>query len=127
MPGPATPRYPTHRLKEWNTVNNKPSPQLGAATALVQLLSENPHLPMLDWTLPEDGGPLAGVVVNAGVDMRPVVDQYAAVLGGEVREFEFVGSAGRMYSASLYVTWRDVRIQVKGICAAAAHTMAVAA
>ncbi|MGW1546651.1 hypothetical protein [Streptomyces sp. NPDC002346] len=103
-----------------------PIPQLGAATALVQLLSENSHLPLVDWSLPEDGGSLSGLVVNAGVDMRPVVDQYAAVLGGEVREFEYVGSAGRMYSASLFVTWRDVRIQVKGICAASAHA-AVAA
>ncbi|MER6607321.1 hypothetical protein ABT282_15765 [Streptomyces sp. NPDC000927] len=107
---------------------NNPIPQLGAATALVQLLTENPHLPLLDWSLPEDGGPLMGVVVNASVDMRPVIDAYAAVLGGRVRELEFVGSAGgRMYSASLYVTWRDVRIQVKGICSAATHTMAVAA
>ncbi|MEU9760237.1 hypothetical protein AB0D98_10815 [Streptomyces sp. NPDC047987] len=108
-------------------MNNKPIPQLGAATALVQLLTENPHLPVLDWSLPEDGGPLTGVVLNPAVDMRPVIDAYAAVLGGVVRELEFVGSAGRMYSASLYVTWRDVRIHVKGICAAAAHTMAVAA
>ncbi|MEU3219985.1 hypothetical protein [Streptomyces sp. NPDC006971] len=108
-------------------MNNNPIPQLGAATALVQLLSENPHLPLLDWTLPEDGGPLSGVVVNPGVDMRPVVGAYAEVLGGEVRELEFVGSAGLMYSASLFVTWRDVRIQVKGICAAAVHAMAVAA
>ncbi|MEV6102673.1 hypothetical protein [Nocardia sp. NPDC051981] len=108
-------------------MNNKPIPQLGAATALVQLLAENPHLPLLDWTLPEGGGPLMGVVVNAGVDMRPVVGAYAEVLGGEVRELEFVGASGRMYSASLYVTWRDVRIQVKGICSAATRAMAVAA
>ncbi|WP_326768586.1 hypothetical protein OG978_32345 [Streptomyces sp. NBC_01591] len=108
-------------------MNNKPSPQLGAATALVQLLSENPHLPMLDWTLPEGGAPLMGAIVDAGVDMRPVVAAYAEVLGGTIRELEFIGSAGLMYSASLYVTWRDVRIQVKAICSVSACTMAVAA
>ncbi|MFF4662002.1 hypothetical protein [Streptomyces sp. NPDC001282] len=108
-------------------MNNNPIPQLGAATALVQLLTENPHLPLLDWTLPEDGGPLVGVIVNPSVDMRPVVGAYAEVLGGEVRELEFVGSEGRMYSASLYVTWRDARIQVKGICSATTRAMAVAA
>lgn len=103
-----------------------PIPQLGAATALVQLLSENSHLPLVDWSLPDNGGPLTGIVINDRVDMRPIIAAYAEVLGGEVSEFEFDGTAGRMYSASLFVLWRDVRIQVKGICSASAHT-AVAA
>ncbi|MEU0133359.1 hypothetical protein ABZ172_04860 [Streptomyces sp. NPDC006296] len=107
--------------------NPIPQPQVGAASALVQLLTENPDLPMLDWSLPGDaGGALEGIVVNGGVDMRPVVDAYAVALGGVVSEFEFVGSVGRMYSATLFVTWRDVRVRVKGICSAAAHTTAVA-
>ncbi|MFD5938316.1 hypothetical protein [Streptomyces griseus] len=106
-----------------------PIPQLGAATALVQLLIENPHLPLLDWSIADGTGPLSGTCLNDGVDMGPVIAAYAEVLGGEVREIEFTGSSGaRMYSASVFTTWRDVRVVVRGVCAASVHsTVAVAA
>ncbi|MGW4040428.1 hypothetical protein ACWEIM_29830 [Streptomyces sp. NPDC004778] len=106
-----------------------PSPQLGAATALVQLLSENPNLPFLDWSIADGAAPLSGSCLNDDVDMGPVIAAYAEVLGGEVREIEFTGSSGaRMYSASVFTTWRDVRVVVRGVCAASVHnTVAVAA
>ncbi|MEU1494331.1 hypothetical protein ABZ456_29270 [Streptomyces sp. NPDC005776] len=104
--------------------NLTPQPQLGAALALVQLLTENPHLPMLDWYLPDTEGPLSGVVLNDTVDMQPVIAAYAEVLGGELYEFEYDGTTGRMYSATLSVQWRDVTIRVRGVCTALVHAVA---
>ncbi|KPL29096.1 hypothetical protein JI76_28685 [Streptomyces anulatus] len=109
-------------------MKQNPIPQLGAATALVQLLSENPRLPLLDWSIADDALPLSGTCLNDGVDMGPVIAAYAEVLGGTVREIEFVSADGaRMYSASVAATWRDVRVIVRGTCAASVHTVAVAA
>ncbi|MFF7879159.1 hypothetical protein ACFZDM_33600 [Streptomyces californicus] len=105
-----------------------PIPQLGAATALVQLLTENPHLPLVDWSIAEGVLPLSGICLNDGVDMGPVIAAYAEVLGGTVREIEFVSSGGvRMYSASVSATWRDVRVIVRGTCAASVHSGAAVA
>ncbi|MFC8862704.1 hypothetical protein [[Kitasatospora] papulosa] len=108
--------------------NPIPHPQLGAATALVQLLSENPHLPMLDWSVPDGDGPLVGQVINDGVDMEPLIAAYEQVLGGRVSDFTYRRSDGEQrYSASLYATWRDIQILVRGTCSAASHLSAVAA
>lgn len=108
--------------------NSIPIPQLGAATALVQLLSENPRLPLLDWSIADDALPLSGTCLNDGVDMGPVITAYAEVLGGTVREIEFTGADGaRMYSASVFATWRDVPVVVRGICAASVHNSAAVA
>ncbi|MEU0372388.1 hypothetical protein ABZ070_19380 [Streptomyces sp. NPDC006283] len=109
-------------------MNTKPIPQVAPATALVQLLKENPHLPLLDWEL-SNSGCLSGYTVNDDVDMRPVIGAYADVLGGEPTEFVFQASDGvRKYSATLTVTWRDVTVSVKGICRASSVAgLAVAA
>lgn len=109
-------------------MNTHPNPQRSAATALAELLTENPALPLIDWTI-TDRGELSGVAVNETVDMRAMVDRYALVLGGQPSEFRYAGVDGRaMFSSTLHVSWRDVRVIVKGVCLASALApMAVAA
>lgn len=95
------------------------------ATALVQLIAENPNLPVVDWSITETGSRLDGFTLNDDVDMLPVLEQFAQVLGGTVSEFEWESERGRMYSATLNVMWRDAYITVKGICLASSRPLPV--
>ncbi|NUS76733.1 MAG: hypothetical protein HOV70_11105 [Streptomyces sp.] len=88
--------------------NSIPIPQLGAATALVQLLSENPSLPMATWSIGEHA--LHGHLHEGGFG---ALGRYAGVLGGSIRpvaDFPLDGRA--MRSHYLYATWRDVAVEV---------------
>ncbi|MFF5891216.1 hypothetical protein ACFY72_20895 [Streptomyces globisporus] len=85
-----------------------PSPQLGAATALVQLLSENPGLPRATWYV--DGVTLHGHLHDAGFEELGV---YADLLGGSIRpeaEYELRGVMVRPHY--LRATWRDVPVRI---------------
>ncbi|WP_228988632.1 hypothetical protein [Streptomyces sp. DH8] len=88
--------------------NSIPIPQLGAATALVQLLSEYPTLPRATWYV--DGVALHGHLHDAGFEE---LGMYAARLGGSIRpqdEFELRGEMVR--SHYLRTTWRDVPVEI---------------
>jgi len=100
-------------------VNNRTpkQPQNGAATALVQLLTENPSLPVIDWRI-DAAGVLRGVAHNDDVDMRAVVARYAAALGGEPSELCYQHGGRELASVQLAVVWRDVLIEVTGYCLA---------
>ncbi|MCX4601171.1 hypothetical protein OG402_11800 [Streptomyces anulatus] len=90
------------------SVKSIPIPQLGAATALVQLLSENPHLPAATWTVGEHA--LHGHLHEGGFG---ALGRYAGVLGGSIRpvaDFPLDGQA--MRSHYLCATWRDVAVEV---------------
>ena len=92
-------------------------PQNGAATALVQLLTENPSLPVIDWRI-DAAGVLRGVAHNDTVDMRAVVARYAAALGGEPSELCYQHDGRELASVQLTAVWRDVTIKVTGYCLA---------
>ncbi|MFF0426881.1 hypothetical protein ACFYUJ_21015 [Streptomyces sp. NPDC004520] len=95
-------------------MNNQliPMPQLGAAMALTQLLRENEHLPLLDWTVTVQGE-LSGQIANEYVDMRAVIGKYAERLGGQPHESRYPHHDGTpMYTATLATTWRDVTVLV---------------
>ncbi|MDV9194353.1 hypothetical protein [Streptomyces sp. Wh19] len=90
--------------------NSIPIPQLGAATALVQLLSENPTLPPASWSLDQYTGALHGHAHNASFE---VLTQYAEVLGGAIRpggDYTYQGQMVRPHR--LHATWRDVPVEV---------------
>lgn len=88
---------------------NKPSPQRTSATALAQLLIENPDLPEINWTL-RASGHLTGVLYTDGGDA--VIDAYKRVLGGTPSRSGFTFKGTREVSHYLYVTWRDVELSV---------------
>lgn len=91
--------------------NSIPIPQLGAATALVQLLSENPALPAATWTIGEHA--LHGHLHEGGFG---ALGRYAGVLGGSIRpgvDFRLDGRALRAHRLS--ATWRDIPVQVEVI------------
>jgi len=99
-----------------------PQPQLGAASALVQLLTENPNLPVATWTIGEHT--LHGHLHSAGFEE---LGRYAGVLGGSIRpvaDFPLGGQA--MRSHYLTSVWRDVSVEVVAVLPVAAQT-AVAA
>lgn len=103
-------------------MKQNPIPQLGAATALVQLLSENPGLPAATWTVGEYA--LHGHLHEGGFG---ALGRYAGVLGGAIRpvaDFPLGGQA--MRSHYLYATWRDVAVEVVVVVPVVAET-AVAA
>lgn len=90
--------------------NPIPIPQLGAATALVQLLTENPHLPPASWSLDQYTGALHGHAHDASFDALSV---YAAVLGGAIRPGSDYAHRGQMMRPHrLSTTWRDVHVEV---------------
>lgn len=93
---------------------HEPSPQTAPATALAQLLTENPQLPPLDWSLSKDGR-LHGYISGPG-DLSAVFDAYERVLGGGrgAVGFEFRGT--RQIGHYLHTTWRDVPLSVDVIC-----------
>lgn len=90
--------------------NPIPTPQLGAALALVQLLTEHPQLPHASWSVTEDSSTLHGHIHQASFT---ALGQFAGVLGGSVRpgrDFPIAGEMKRPHT--LYSTWRDVPVSV---------------
>lgn len=103
-------------------MKQNPIPQLGAATALVQLLQENPGLPAATWTVGEHA--LHGHLHEGGFG---ALGRFAGVLGGSIRpgtDFRLDGRALRAHR--LFATWRDIPVQVEVILPVVAET-AVAA
>lgn len=89
--------------------NSIPIPQLGAATALVQLLSENPGLPAAMWTVGEHA--LHGHLHAGGFG---ALGRYAGVLGGSIRplgaDYPCGGRVVRTHR--LVAMWRDIPVHV---------------
>lgn len=125
MPGP-TPQRPLNPTEIEDTVIPKliPSPQLGAAMALVQLLTEHPDLPHASWSVDQSTGILSGHIHDATFD---ALTEYAWVLGGSVRADHDFPLQGRMMRPHRLITvWRDVPVGVTVVLPAPVQT-AVAA
>ncbi|MGX1483386.1 hypothetical protein RKD45_002462 [Streptomyces griseus] len=104
------------------TQNSIPQPQLGAASALVQLLAENPDLPQAAWSI--DLGTLHGHIHDGSF---VELGRYAGVLGGSIRPRHDFPLNGRVMRAHyLSSTWRDVPVEVVVVLPVAVQT-AVAA
>lgn len=90
------------------------NPQLGPATALVQLLTEHPELPAVSWDIQIGDRPvLHGHIHYGDMDALRV---YAEALGGSirpVRDFELAGRPVR--SHYLTTVWRDVPVEVVAV------------
>ncbi|MFG3085065.1 hypothetical protein [Streptomyces parvulus] len=85
-------------------------PQLGPATALVQLLTEHPELQSAGWSIDSVNATLHGHLHEGGM---AALAAYADVLGGAVKsghEYTFQGQ--RLRSHRLSVVWRDVLVEV---------------
>ena len=86
------------------------SPQLSAATALVQLLTEHPELPEAGWSIGSVFPDLHGFVHS---DVMEALDAYRAVLGGEVHVANCYEVRGRTLQRHvLAAVWRDVPVEV---------------
>ena len=86
-------------------------PQLGPATALVQLLGEHPELPSVSWDIRSGDKPVLHGHVHRG-DMD-TLRLYAETLGGSIRpgnDFELAGQPVR--SHYLTTVWRDVPVEL---------------
>lgn len=104
--------------------NSIPIPQLGAAMALVQLLTDFPHLPHASWSVSLDTGSLHGHLHTASFES---LTAFAAVLGGSIRPGSDFPITGRMMrSHNLHTVWRDVPVSVTVVLPAPVQT-AVAA
>lgn len=86
-------------------------PQLGPATALVQLLTEHPNLPAAEWSMSSVVSELRGFVYGGGMAELAV---YADVLGGSVAAaqstYEDQGQQVRAHRLSS--VWRDVSVVI---------------
>lgn len=87
------------------------STQLSAATALVQLLQENPELPSAAWSIGSIIPELHGHVHGGGM---AELAAYAAVVGGGVRADSITYSLQEqeVRAHRLNAVWRDVPIEV---------------
>ncbi|MEV1094738.1 hypothetical protein AB0I87_04525 [Streptomyces sp. NPDC049952] len=102
--------------------NSIPQPQLGAASALVQLLAEYPDLPRASWSI--DLGTLHGHIHDASF---AELETYAQVLGGSIRPHgDFVLRGETVRPHYLHSMWRDVPVEVVVVLPVAVQT-AVAA
>lgn len=98
-------------------------PQLGAATALVQLLQENPDLPEAGWSIGSVIAELRGFVHT---DSMADLVAYQDVIGGRVQAATcFQASDGMRRRHILTSVWRDVQVEV--VVALPENTAAVAA
>ncbi|MFD5900965.1 hypothetical protein ACFWHG_05635 [Streptomyces microflavus] len=85
-----------------------PIPQLGAALALVQLLQENPELPVASWSVGEFA--LHGHLHEGGFG---ALGRYAGVLGGSIRPgSDFLLDGRALRSHRLAAMWRDIPVHV---------------
>lgn len=88
-----------------------PNPQLGPATALVQLLQEHPDLPAVSWDIQIGDKPVLHGHVHFG-DMD-ALRVYAEALGGSIRPVRDFELAGRLVRSHYLTTvWRDVPVEV---------------
>ncbi|MFF8679554.1 hypothetical protein ACF07F_16745 [Streptomyces sp. NPDC015237] len=85
-------------------------PQLGPATALVQLLQEHPELPTASWAIGSIVPDLSGHLYGGMAELAA----YAEVLGGSVRTakvtYKLRGQEVRRHV--LKTVWRDVPVEV---------------
>lgn len=85
--------------------------QLGAATALTQLLTEGSHLWPCTWTIDAATARLSGRLA-AGATMENL-HEYAEVLGGSVRPYPEEPFQGRMMRRHVLTSqWREAVVQV---------------
>lgn len=100
-------------------MTTNPIPQLSAATALVQLLTEFSDLPMLAWRI-SDRESLAESLHGGGAlaDPRPVVRMWAEALGGEVEETRFPYLGEEHVQFAVETVWRDVPVLIRMSCPA---------
>lgn len=91
------------------------NPQLGPATALVQLLTEHADLPRLDWRIAAEGL-FAGSLYAYHAALENVIPLATAL--GDVfgvtpqRSKPFLCEGGRKVEFSISATWRDVPVRV---------------
>ncbi|MBA4865978.1 hypothetical protein H1V43_32465 [Streptomyces sp. PSKA54] len=97
-------------------MNHNPNPQLGPAMALVALLKEHPELPRVDWSVSTSGF-LSGTHV-ADYDARPLMDAYAAVIGGTPIESTYSRGGDERHTFHLMTDWRDVHFDLWVSCPA---------
>lgn len=87
------------------------SPQLAAATALVELLTARPELDRMTWTVGEEPGVLIGH--HVGYDGNgELVDVAADVIGGTVARSTANRGEDRQGAAHLVAVYRDVPVKV---------------
>lgn len=94
---------------------------ISAATALAQLLTEHPELPLLHWTVAPSGW-WSGSKYN-GFDARAAMAAFVAVVGGtphEMRRPAREGEPGEeTFATVLNARWRDVDLYLSMGCDAA--------
>lgn len=87
------------------------SPQLAAATALVELLTGRPELDRMTWTVGEQPGVLIGHHVGDSGNGE-LVDAVAAVIGGTVARSTATRGEDRQGAAHLVTVYRGVPVKV---------------
>ncbi|MER6235897.1 hypothetical protein ABT185_07450 [Streptomyces clavifer] len=88
--------------------NSIPQPQLSAATALVQLLTEYPDLPPATWSIQLET--LHGHIHDASF---AELETYAQVIGGSIRPHGDFFLRDQMVRPHYLTTmWRDVSVEV---------------
>ncbi|MYR46748.1 hypothetical protein [Streptomyces sp. SID5910] len=104
-------------------MKTQPIPQLGPATALVQLLTEHPELPATEWSMSSVMPELRGFVYGAGMQ---ALAEYAAVLGGTIRAAEntYVDQRQEVRAHRLSSVWRDVPVVITVSLPVAAEAVA---
>lgn len=88
----------------------KGNPQIAPLIALGQLLTEHPELPRIDWSVNAHGFFTAHH--SSDEDVRPVVEAYAAVLGGEPEHHEYSLDGRPRQCFTLRTVWRDVEFDL---------------
>lgn len=94
-------------------MNIKPTPQLGAAMALVQLLQEHPELPRAYWHVGAGLDLLDGHLYGDSVSFDSL-RAYADALGGSIRAGHTLEHNGQtLRSHRLVTVWRDVPVELR--------------
>jgi hypothetical protein len=92
-------------------MTHNPSPQLAAATALVELLKASPELHSITWTVGDPTGVLCGRYF-AEDGTGEIVDAVAAITGGTVARSTATRAEDRQGAAHLVVIYRGVPVKV---------------
>ena len=94
-------------------MKTQPTPQLGAAMALVQLLQEHPELPRAYWHVGAGLDLLDGQLWGDSASFD-TLRAYANVLGGSIRAgHDFERNGQTLRSHQLVTVWRDVAVELR--------------
>lgn len=103
------------------------NPQAGPARALLELLTEHPELPVMNWQILGNGALMGSLHGLGRADLDTEVAAWAEFLNTKASGVSYLFEQEMRSFRSLYATWRDIGLSLAFYAPAADEVEQVAA